>query len=86
LITDKQSNEKYKFMTTPTQAQNPNESRDRHSSADSVLGFAVIGLLVAGTVGVLKAMSMDSGVDVLFCLLGSVAAFGAVYFICFDKH
>jgi len=55
---------------------------------DTELGtwIAVIGLLVAGTVGVLKAMSMDSGVDVLFCLLGSVAAFGAVYFICFDKH
>jgi hypothetical protein len=51
-----------------------------------VLGFAVIGLLVAGTVGVVKAMSMASGIDVLLCLLGSVAAFGAVYFIYFGKH
>ncbi len=73
-------------MTTQTQTQNRSETTDRHSSASTVLGFAVIGLLVAGTVGVVKAMSMASGIDVLLCLLGSVAAFGAVYFIYFGKH
>jgi hypothetical protein len=31
-------------------------------------------------------LSMDSGVDVLLCLLGSVAAFGAVYHIYFGRR
>lgn len=73
-------------MTAQTQTQIRNEESDRHSSASTVLGFAVIGLLVAGTVGVVKAMSTDSGIDVLLCLPGSVAAFGAVYLIYFGKH
>ena len=73
-------------MTTQTQTQNPTESSEHNSSASTVLGFAVIGLLVAGTVGVLKALSMDTGFDVLLCLLGSVAAFGAVYYIYFGKR
>ncbi len=29
---------------------------------------------------------MESGIDVLLCLLGSVLAFGAVYHICFGMH
>ena len=74
------------FMTTQTQTQNRSETTARSSSTDTVLGFAVIGLLVAGTVGVLKALSMESGFDVLLCLLGSVAAFGAVYYIYFGKR
>ncbi len=74
------------MTTTQTQTQNRSETTERNSSASTVLGFAVIGLLVAGTVGVVKAMSMESGFDVLLCLLGSVAAFGAVYYIYFGKH
>jgi hypothetical protein len=73
-------------MTTQTQAQNKGETTERSSSADTVLGFAVIGLLVAGTVGALKALSMESGFDVLLCLVGSVAAFGAVYYIYYGKR
>ncbi len=73
-------------MTTQTQAQNQSDVTEQNSSASTVLGFAVIGLLAAGTVGVLKALSMDSGFDVLLCLLGSVAAFGAVYYIYFGKR
>jgi hypothetical protein len=73
-------------MTTQTQTQNRSETTARSSGTDTVLGFAVIGLLVAGTVGVLKALSMESGFDVLLCLLGSVAAFGAVYYIYLGKR
>ncbi|HZR17491.1 MAG TPA: hypothetical protein VFE51_09205 [Verrucomicrobiae bacterium] len=68
-------------MTTQTQTETQSKTTERSSSADTVVGFAVIGLLVAGTIGVLKALSMESGFDVLLCLLGSVAAFGAVYYI-----
>ena len=70
-------------MTTQIQTENPSATTERNSSASTVLGFAVIGLLAAGSVGVLKALSMDRGFDVLLCLLGSVAAFGSVYYIYF---
>jgi hypothetical protein len=73
-------------MITQTQTQNQTETSTRSSSTDTELGFAVIGLLVAGAVGVLKALNMESGLDVLLCLLGSVAAFGAVYYIYFGRH
>jgi hypothetical protein len=73
-------------MTTQIQTQNRSETPERSSSADTVVGFAVLGLLVAGTVGVVKALSMENGFDVLLCLLGSVAAFGAVYYIYFGKR
>jgi hypothetical protein len=74
------------FMTIQTQTQNRTETAERSSNADTVVGFAVLGLLVAGGVGVLKALSMDNGFDVLLCLLSSVAAFGAVYHIYFGKR
>jgi len=49
------------------------------------VGFAVLGCLVAGGVGIAKALSMESGFDVLLCLLGSVTAFGMVFYIYFRK-
>ncbi len=57
----------------------------RESSGETVVGFAIMGLLCAGTVGVWKAMGMERGIDVLLCLLGAVTAFGAVYYIYFRK-
>ena len=72
-------------MSTKTDTGNRSAVPERISSADTVGGFAVLGCLVAGGVGIVKALSMESGVDVLFCLLGSVAAFGVVYYIYFGK-
>jgi uncharacterized membrane protein YuzA (DUF378 family) len=69
-----------------TQTPPPSEKLERSSSADTVLGFVVLGLLTAGAVGILKALSMASGFDVLLCLLGSVAAFGTVYYIYFGRQ
>ena len=73
-------------MSTQTQTEIRNKTSEHGSSADTVVGFAVLGLLVAGGVGILKALSMENGLDVFFCLLGSTAAFGAVYYIYFGKH
>ena len=73
-------------MNTQTETSRQNEAAERSSHVDTVVGFAVLGLLAAGGVGVIKALSMDSGVDVLLCLLGSVAGFGAVYHIYFGKR
>ncbi|HYE31999.1 MAG TPA: hypothetical protein VEH27_11255 [Methylomirabilota bacterium] len=56
-------------------------STETHSSAAMAVGLAVIGCLVAGAVGILKAMSMETGAGVFCCLLGSVAAFGMVFYI-----
>lgn len=72
-------------MTTHTQTDNQGVKVDRHASAETVVGFAVIGCLIAGGVGLAKAMDMESGSDVLLCLLGSVAAFGTVFYIYFRR-
>ena len=53
------------------------------SSPNIVMIFAAIGCMMAGLAGVIKALSMADGVNVLLCLLGATAAFGmalAVYF------
>ena len=73
-------------MASQIQTQNRSETTGRGSSVDTVLGLAVIGCFVAGAVGIAKAFSMDSGVDVLLCLLGSVVAFGAVFYVYLGKH
>ena len=51
------------------------------STGDSILGLIVVGLIAIGFVGILKATHMDSGLDVLLCLMGSAAGFGGVYYI-----
>ena len=76
----------HRFMSTQTQTENRSETPDRTSSAETVVGFAVLGCLVAGGVGIIKALSMESGSGVLLCLLGSVACFGMVYYIYFGKR
>jgi len=48
--------------------------------------LAVIGCLMAGSVGVIKASTMASGLDVLLCLWGSVLAFGVAIGVYFWKH
>jgi hypothetical protein len=53
----------------------------RSASPEAELGFAVIGCLIAGAIGLYKAASMTSGISVLLCVLGSIAAFGAVAYI-----
>lgn len=73
-------------MTTETQTQNQNETSHRSSEADTALGFAVLGLLATGAIGLVKALDMKSGLDVLLCLLGSVVAFGAVFYIYLRKQ
>lgn len=56
-----------------------------NSSAETILGFAVIGCLIVGATGITKALSMESGLDVLLCLLGSVAAFGLIFYLYFQR-
>ena len=56
---------------------------EHNEGRQTVMVFAVIGCLGAGLAGVLKAINMTGGFDVLLCLLGAIAAFGlalAVYF------
>lgn len=73
-------------MTTQSETHNRTETPERNSSAETVLGFIIIGLLAGGAVGLVKAFSMTSGLDVMLCLFGSIAAFGSVYYIYFGKH
>jgi hypothetical protein len=73
-------------MSTPTKTENDDGKPERNSNAETVLGFIIIMLLAGGAVGIAKASSMTSGLDVMFCLFGSVAAFGAVYYIYFGRR
>jgi hypothetical protein len=67
-------------MKTQTQTE-PSRRIASNSSPETVVGFAVLGCLVAGAVGIIKALSMDTGFGVLLCLLASVASFSTVYYI-----
>lgn len=50
----------------------------KHSLA---LNLAVLGCLVVGVVGILKALDANNPAGVLMCLLGSVAGFGTVIYV-----
>ena len=65
-------------MSTQTQTQTPGETTERTAGAESVLGYAVLGLLATGSIGLIKALEMNRASDVLLCLLSSTAAFGAI--------
>lgn len=75
-------------MTTQTSAETKSQdttATTRVSEAETAIGFAVMGCLVAGAVGIVKALEMERASDVLLCLLGSVAAFGFVIYIHFRR-
>jgi len=74
------------IMARETTVESAAKTPVGHSDADTIMGYAVLGCLVAGGIGIFKALSMESGLDVLLCLLGSVAAFGMVYHICFQRN
>lgn len=74
-------------MTTQTQGESKTDDvkESKHVvSGETITGYAVIGCLVAGTVGILKAMVSD-GVGSGACLLASVAAFGTTCYIYLRK-
>jgi hypothetical protein len=71
-------------MTTQIEAEARGETAE--AKRTSGLDYAVFGCLAAGGVGILKALDMSSAVDVFICLLGSVAAFGLVFYVHLRKH
>jgi len=76
-------------MTTQTENEKTKEpfaAAFGRSNATTALDWAVFGCLVAGAVGIIKALGMDNPSGVLLCLLGSVAAFGMVFYVHLRKH
>jgi hypothetical protein len=57
-----------------------------HDRPGTVMIFAVVGCLITGLVGVIKALTMAGGVDVLLCLLGATVAFGTALCVYFWKR
>ncbi len=53
---------------------------------NTVMLFAVLGCMVAGLAGVIKALNMSGGFDVLLCLLGATGAFGMALCVYFWKR
>ena len=59
----------------------------RHAAGkEVVMAFAVIGCLIAGLAGVIKAVNMANGLDVLLCLLGATGAVGMALCVYFWKR
>src|SRR5258706_2429850 len=49
----------------------------RHDTGRQMaMAAAVVGCMIAGLAGIIKAVNMAGGIDVLFCLLGATVAFG----------
>ncbi len=57
----------------------------RHSTAQTVLNFAALGCLLAGAIGIVKAVEMEQAGDGLLCLLGSLVACGLVCYLYFHQ-
>jgi hypothetical protein len=75
-------------MTTQPRVQSQGDdvnALNRIVSGEAVVGYAVLGCLAAGTIGIFKAIFMD-GIGAALCLLASVAAFGTVCYIYYRKH
>jgi len=68
-------------MTPQTETVDRSEAAETSSRKTTALDWAVFGCLAAGGVGIIKALGMDSPFGVLLCLLGSVAAFGMVFYV-----
>jgi len=74
-------------MSTQTEVRSPREdakTSKRIVSGDTVVGYSTLGCLVAGTLGIFKAMVSD-GFGAAICLLAAVAAFATVCYIYFRK-
>jgi len=69
---------------TGTETQTPAASK-HNSTAESFLDFVALGCLVAGTVGVMKAMELDSAGDAFLCLGCCLAACGLVCYLFFQR-
>jgi hypothetical protein len=66
---------------TPVQTQSSDaKPAKRIVSGETVVGYAVLGCLVAGTLGIFKAVEVR-GIDAAVCLLSAVAAFGTTCYI-----
>ena len=55
----------------------------RSSPAETTLNFTALGCLVAGVVGIIKAVEMQRATDGLLCALGSLAACVLVCYLYF---
>jgi hypothetical protein len=71
-------------MTTQLETETRGEITE--AKRTSALDYAVFGCLAAGGVGIIKALDMNSAIDVFICLLGSVVAFGVVFYVHLRKH
>lgn len=48
-------------------------------------GFAVLGLFIAGTIGMVRAWSAFDPLDAAACLAASLAAFGTICYFCLRR-
>jgi hypothetical protein len=68
-------------MTTQTETVDRGEAAEGSSRKTTALDWAIFGCLAAGGVGIIKSLGMQSPFGVFLSMLGSVAAFGMVFYV-----
>lgn len=74
-------------MNGETKAQDGGDevkTAKRAVAGEEVVGYAILGCLAAGTIGIYKAAVTD-GVESASCVVASVIAFGAVCYTYFRR-
>jgi len=64
-------------MTFREETSSPKES----SAGDGVVGYAILGCLIAGGIALFKAFFASTGIDTLLCTTGAVLAFSSVIWL-----
>jgi uncharacterized integral membrane protein len=60
-------------------------SKPNRASGSAIMDFAVLGILLGGAIGMVKATQMENPLDVLICLLGSVTGCALICFVYFRR-
>jgi CHASE2 domain-containing sensor protein len=73
------------MSTEPTNAAERGALQPRGGAGEVIVGFAVLGLFIAGTIGLLRAWRAIDPLDGAVCLAASIVAFGAICYLSFRK-
>ena len=73
------------MSTEPTNAAERGAVQQGGGAGEVIVGFAVLGLFIAGTIGLLRAWRAIDPLDGAVCLAASIVAFGAICYLSFRK-
>ena len=69
----------------PNPTNTSSAEHSKASAAELIIGFSILGCIVAGCIALFKAFQVQAGTDVLLCVVSAVIAFGFVVYLYFGK-